>query len=269
MQASTTTQGADTSALSFQGIGRSFDLPGNRRLEAIREVSFNLRPGEFVSIIGPSGCGKSTLLRLAADLDRPTKGRVEIEGKVPRQLVDEHRLGVAFQDHALLPWLSVKDNIALPGRLSGTSIGPGKVAELIALVGLSGFEDAKPRQLSGGMRQRVAIARSLVMQPDLLLLDEPFAALDAVMRRKMNIELQRIWSERNVTTLLVTHGVDEALFLSDRIVVLSSRPSVIVKIVDVPFERPRAPAIMRSPLFHDLFDELTEMLQGSEDEAAG
>ena len=172
-----------------------------------------------------------------------------------------HAFGVAFQDHALLPWLTVQGNIALPFRLAGQPVDRDAIGALIDLVGLQGFENARPRQLSGGMRQRVSIARSLALAPEVLLLDEPFGALDAVTRRQMNIELQRIWSRQCITTVLVTHSVEEALFLSDRVVVLSARPGRIVNELRVPFGRPRAPEVMRSETFHEWVDELTASLQ--------
>ncbi|MBB5694095.1 ABC transporter ATP-binding protein [Muricoccus pecuniae] len=247
-------------AIAVEGVTKRFRLEGGREFTALDDVSLSLAEGEFVTLLGPSGCGKSTILRLVAALEEPSAGRVAVEGRPPAELSRQHRLGVAFQDHALLPWLDVASNIALPFKVAGMRVDAERVAGLIRLVGLSGFEKARPRQLSGGMRQRVAIARALVLKPDVLLLDEPFGALDAVTRRGMNIELQRIWTEQRTTTLLVTHDVGEALFLSDRIVVLSGRPGRVVRVVDVPFERPRHPSIMRSDLFHGMSDDLTEAL---------
>jgi ABC-type nitrate/sulfonate/bicarbonate transport system ATPase subunit len=245
-------------AITIDRVFKRFPLKGRSDgLLALEDLSLSIVSGEFVALLGPSGCGKSTLLRLIASLEVPTTGTVAINGETPSALARRHAFGVAFQDHALLPWLTVQGNIGLPFSLAGQSVDRLAVSALIDLVGLKGFEKARPRQLSGGMRQRVSIARSLVLSPEVLLLDEPFGALDAVTRRQMNIELQRIWSQQCITTVLVTHSVEEALFLSDRVVVLSARPGKIITELKVPFERPRAPGIMRSETFHQLVDELT------------
>jgi NitT/TauT family transport system ATP-binding protein len=229
-------------------------------VEAIRRMDLNVTEGEFLAIVGPSGCGKSTLLHLVAGLEQPTSGTVRIGGAAPEELVRRHRLGVAFQDAALLPWLSLEANLALPFKLAGIPVNHERVQGLIELVGLKGFEHTRPAHLSGGMRQRAAIARSLCLEPDILLLDEPFGALDAVTRRRLNIELERIWSDRAITTLLVTHSVEEALFLSDRTMVMES-PGAIAQIVQVPFSRPRSSELLRRENFHRLTDQITVWLE--------
>jgi NitT/TauT family transport system ATP-binding protein len=255
-------------AIRLQGVGKTFTLDNGTQVEALRDIALSIGAGEFVALIGPSGCGKSTILRLVAALETPDGGSVAVEGKAPVELSQAHRLGVAFQDHALLPWLTVAANIALPFRLAGRKVDDQRVAELVRLVGLSGFETARPKQLSGGMRQRTSIARALALKPDVLLLDEPFGALDAVTRRRLNVELQRIWSESRITTLLVTHAVEEALFLADRVLVMSGRPGRIVREISVPFARPRGPDVMRTPAFHHLVDQLTLALEPAGDEPA-
>jgi NitT/TauT family transport system ATP-binding protein len=250
------------SAIVVERVTKRFDLAGSKEgVLALSELSLAITTGEFVAILGPSGRGKSTLLRLVAALEQPTSGTVNVNGAAPNLVSANHALGVAFQDHALLPWLSVRDNVALPFRIAGRRADESAITRLLELVGLGRFGDARPKQLSGGMRQRASIARALVLEPEVLLLDEPFGALDAVTRRQMNVELQRIWSARQITTMLITHSVDEALFLADRVVVMSGRPGRILREVKVPFVRPRDPSVMRSEEFHRMVDDLTEALE--------
>jgi NitT/TauT family transport system ATP-binding protein len=247
--------------VEIHGVSKAYALDRHDSVLALKDVNLTIEDGEFVALLGPSGCGKSTLLHLVAALEQVSTGSILVDGESPALLRDQHRLGIAFQDHALLPWLSVKGNVALPFKIAGLPVDSARVQHLIDLVGLQGFEEARPSQLSGGMRQRAAIARSLCLEPTLLLLDEPFGALDAVTRRRMNLELQQIWLESSLTTLMVTHSVDEALFLADRVVVMSGRPGVIVEAIAVPFPRPRRIDCMRSQQFHQLIDHLTLLLE--------
>ncbi|NHI16238.1 ABC transporter ATP-binding protein [Microbacterium excoecariae] len=257
------TAAGSRSAVRISGADKQFALGRGKTLTALEAVDLEIEEGEFVAIIGPSGCGKSTILRLAAGLEEPTNGSVEIFGAAPEKLAAEHRLGVAFQEHALLPWASVRQNIALPFKVAGRKVDDQRVDGLIELVGLSGFEKARPKQLSGGMRQRVSIARALALSPDLLLLDEPFGALDAVTRRRMNAELARIWAEERITTILVTHDVDEALILADRVVVMTGRPGRVRTVRPVDFPRPRDRDVTRRDDFHAIVDEMTGLLDGA------
>ena len=250
-----------SAAIELRGVSKRFTLGRGQTVDALAPIDLAIADGEFVALIGPSGCGKSTILRLIAALETPSAGTVLAGREAPAALARAHRLGVAFQDHALLPWLTVEDNVALPFRVAGRPVDRAAVRGLLDTVGLAGFERARPKQLSGGMRQRVSIARALVLEPALLLLDEPFGALDAVTRRQLNGELQRIWSARQLTTVLVTHSVEEALFLADRVVVLSRRPGRIIKEVVSPFARPRDFAVTRRDDFHHLADALTLALE--------
>ncbi|MEW5422918.1 ABC transporter ATP-binding protein [Amorphus sp. 3PC139-8] len=249
-------------------ISKIFD-GAQGKLTALDAVSLKVQRGAFTAIIGPSGCGKSTLLRLVAGLEDPTLGAVYVRGGDPKDFRAKGELGIAFQDPALLPWRSVFKNIALPLQVLGRSVRDqtDTIDELIELVGLAGHRDSLPGQLSGGMRQRVAIARSLMTDPSVLLLDEPFGALDQILRRAMNLELQRIWMQRQTTTLLVTHGIDEAVFLADEVVVMQAKPGRIAEIVPVPFARPRDPALMSTPEFHALCDRLGAILYGDAGDA--
>ncbi len=248
--------------VSVEGVDKRFvGVKGS--VQALSGINFKAARGSFVALIGPSGCGKSTLLRLIAGLEQPDIGVVLLRNQEPDVFRSGGELGIAFQDPALLPWRSVRRNIAFPLEVLGRKVGPyrERIEELINLVGLSGYADAPPSQLSGGMRQRVAIARALVTAPSILLLDEPFGALDQILRRTMNLELQRIWMARQTTALMVTHSIEEAAFLADQVVVMHASPGRIVDNVSIPFQRPRPGNLLAAREFHAVCDRLAASLE--------
>lgn len=221
-----------TTAVEVTGVDKVFETRTGQ-VQALDAIDLTVAAGEFVSLIGPSGCGKSTLMRLIADLDGPTAGDVTVFGKTARQARLDQEYGIAFQQAGLLPWRTVAANVALPLELHGVASGArdSRVAELLEMVGLADFADRYPDQLSGGMQQRVAIARALAEQPRLLLMDEPFGALDEMTREKMQSDLVHISAETGAAVVFVTHSIPEAVFLSDRVVVMSPRPGRIREIV--------------------------------------
>ncbi len=232
--------------------------------EALSEVNLEVNKGDFVSIIGPSGCGKTTLMRCLSNLEDSSSGAIEINGKSPDIARKDRDFGMVFQTSGLLSWRNSEDNVMLPVEISGedTNKYKNKVNELLELVNLKGFEKSYPHELSGGMQQRVSIARSLILEPQILFMDEPFGALDHITREKLNIELLNIWEKRKQTIIFITHNIREAIFLSDQILVMESNPGKIKKILNVDFSRPRTDEIKKSQKFKDLELEGETLLKG-------
>jgi NitT/TauT family transport system ATP-binding protein len=249
-------------ALELRDVGKWFGK-GDGRTVALRGVDVDMRAGEFLSIVGPSGCGKSTLLRIVADLVEPSEGTVRVNGRTARQARENRDLGVVFQTPVLYEWRSVARNVQLPLEVMGYDAAERKrrVRRMLELVGLEGFEKHSVWQLSGGMQQRVSIARALSFDPSLLLMDEPFGALDEITRDRMNMELQRIWMETDTSVLFITHSIAEAVFLSDRVLVMSSRPGTIDYRCDIPLPRPRTEAIREQDHFFHLTGEIRSHLR--------
>ena len=259
-------------AVQVAGVSRVFPSRRGPDIVALEDVDLDVGPREFVSLIGPSGCGKSTLLRLIADLDSPTAGSCEVFGRPARQARLDQAYGIAFQQAGLLPWRTVSANIELPLKLHGTDKAArrARVTELVEMVGLGEFADAYPDQLSGGMQQRVAIARALAERPRLLLMDEPFGALDEMTRERMQNELVRIAGETDAAVVFVTHSIPEAVFLSDRVVVMSPRPGRIVATVPVELGTGvREDALREDDAFFQAVARVRESLHGMPVSTAG
>jgi NitT/TauT family transport system ATP-binding protein len=242
----------DAGVLTFDGVSKTFP-DGTHALDA---TSFSVTAGEFVAIVGPSGCGKSTLLRIASGLDTPTTGTVA---------VDRGSLGYVFQDPTLLQWRTVRRNIELFAELEGMERAERgrRVADNVSLVGLEGFEDKYPKQLSGGMKMRASLARSLLMEPAMFLFDEPFGSLDEITRERLNDELLGLFQRKGFGALFITHSISEAVFLSTRVLVMSPRPGRVVGQFDVPFGYPRSPELRFAPEFGDLCGEVSHALRGA------
>lgn len=238
--------------VELQGVAKTYVSRDGTQVDAVRPVQLDIGDGEFIAIVGPSGCGKSTLLHMIAGLTQPTSGRILLQEKPV--LGTSPDIGIVFQDPVLLPWRTVRDNVLLPSavRKTGLSSAETRAAELIDLVGLGGFENKYPSELSGGMQQRVGIARALLLDPSVLLLDEPFGALDSMTREQMNVELLKIWSESRKTVVLITHDINEAVFLADRVVVMSARPGRIMSVHPITLPRPRTISMIGAPEFSAL-----------------
>jgi len=261
------TDAARASVIEIAYLDKTFVSIRGDRVEAIRDVSLVVGEREFVTIVGPSGCGKSTLLKVLAGLVPATRGSVKVAGTAVTAA--RRDVGVVFQNPILLPWRTVLDNVLLPAEVQGLPMAAARrrARDLLAMVGLADFETKYPMELSGGMQQRAAISRALVSDPAILLMDEPFGALDAMTREQMNLDLQRIWRESRKTVVLITHSIPEAVFLGDRVAVLTPRPGRLARLLEVPIPRPRSMDIMGEPLFGRLTGEIRRLLYGSGDGA--
>jgi NitT/TauT family transport system ATP-binding protein len=234
------------------------------QVTALQGIDMQIEPGEFVSLIGPSGCGKSTVLRIIGDLIQPTTGAIEVNGKTPHQARLDHDYGMVFQDSVLFDWRTVAKNVSLPLEMLGWERGRrrNRVDEMLRTVELQDFGDHYPWQLSGGMQMRVAIARALSFEPALLLMDEPFGALDEMTRERLNIELLELWRRMGSTIVFVTHSISEAVFLSTRVVVMSPRPGRIAGVVPIDLAQPRTVDTREDPRFFEHVTEVRELLRG-------
>ncbi len=250
------------SIIELKNVSKTFGT-GAKQMEAIKGVDLTVEPGEFISLIGPSGCGKSTLLRILGDLIQPTSGQVRIKGKTAHQARADRDYGIVFQSPVLFEWRNVRRNIELPLQTMGfpKSEWNERVDPQLDLVGLSEFENHYPWQLSGGMQQRVAIARALAFHPSILLMDEPFGALDEMTREYLNLELLNIFTRTDVTIVFVTHSIPEAVFLSTRVVVMSARPGFIKAVVPIDLPFPRSFETRESPRYFELVTEVREALR--------
>ncbi len=241
--------------IKIENLGVSFpDKEGGAPVVALQNINLEIMQGEFISLVGPSGCGKTTLLRTIADLQQPTGGSISVRGQSPREIRLQKKYGIVFQNPVLLDWRTVRRNVCMPMEMMGIPKRDrtARVTKMLELVGLMEFGKKYPHELSGGMQQRVGIARALAIKPEILLMDEPFSALDEFTKEKLHVDLLRIWKKTNKTILFVTHNIQEAVFLSDRVVVLSPHPGRVSAVVDITLDRPRDLSIRSTPEFNAL-----------------
>ena len=250
-------------AIKIDNVGMVY-RSGNNDVTALKEISLHIEKGEFISLLGPSGCGKTTLLRIVADLLSPSSGQVLIDGQSTKKARMQKKYGMVFQSPVLYEWRTVQKNVELPLELMKLSKQEraGRAEKMLELVGLLDFRDHHPQQLSGGMQQRVGIARALALRPEILLMDEPFSALDEFTREKLHEDLLHIWSKTNKTVLFVTHNIAEAVFLSDRVCVLSPHPGRLSAVVDIDLPRPRRMEMRDSPEFNALVAKVRGSFEG-------
>lgn len=256
-------ENANMEVVAAKGVHKVFSTANNPDVIALQDINLDIKAGEFISLIGPSGCGKSTLLRLIADLLPATSGTLKVNGKDPHQARLDRDYGMVFQAATLYDWRTVSKNVQLPLEIMRYPVSERRrrAQTMLELVELGSFADHYPWQLSGGMQQRVAIARGLVFEPSLLLMDEPFGALDEFTRERMNMELLRIWQTTGITVIFVTHSIPEAVFLSGRVVVMSPRPGRITSVVEVDLPYPRVFETRESPHFFEKVNEVRELLR--------
>ena len=251
--------------ISINNLCVSFpDKNGGEPVIALQNINLEIKQGEFISLLGPSGCGKTTLLRTVADLQQPTSGSISVRGQTPREIRLQKKYGIVFQNPVLYDWRTVRRNVCMPMELKGIpkKDRTARVTKMLELVGLMEFGKKYPHELSGGMQQRVGIARALAIKPEILLMDEPFSALDEFTKEKLHEDLLRIWKKTNKTILFVTHNIQEAVFLSDRVVVLSPHPGRVSAVVDIKLKRPRTLEIKNTPEFNEMVVKVRKSFEG-------
>jgi NitT/TauT family transport system ATP-binding protein len=258
LQSAVKSSPAPTIGIQLEGVTKFFgrkDAP----IVALEKIDLQIGDGEFVAIVGPSGCGKSTMMRLIARLSAPSTGAISVFGDTSS--APPHDMGIVFQGHVLLPWRTILDNVLFPADMTGRRRGDfrSRALELLESVGLKDFANAYPHELSGGMKQRAAIARALLLQPKLLLMDEPFGALDALTREQMRIDLEALWLTHRMTVVFITHSIDEAVLLADRVIVMTPRPGRVEQILTVDLPRPRGLAARRETEFLEKSERITDI----------
>ncbi|HEX3038467.1 MAG TPA: ABC transporter ATP-binding protein [Oscillospiraceae bacterium] len=253
-----------TTDIQIRDVSMTYAGNNGEPIAALENINLDIHEGEFISLLGPSGCGKTTLLRIIADLLQPTSGSVSILGQTPREVRLQQKYGIVFQSPVLYDWRTVRRNICMPMEIMKIpkKERTARITKMLDLVGLQDFGYKYPFELSGGMQQRVGIARALALNPDFLLMDEPFSALDEFTREKLNEDLLRIWSKTNKTVVFVTHNIPEAVFLSDRVVVLSPHPGRLSAIVDIDLPRPRESSLREDPIFYEYVSKIRKSFEG-------